>query len=186
MIHEPEVIEQVQRLPCQKFDGLVFRATGTNADPTAFSTNGGRWAPADGADGGCSILYTSLQRNGAIAEVASYLSLLTPVPKKPLMLHTLEAAAQKTLRLAVGDFTKLGIDLYSYTERSYHQTQLVGAAISFLEFDGLIAPSARWECDNLMIFGNNYPLEAKLKIAASEEVRYETWQEFGKATSNQQ
>ena len=97
MIHDPKLIQIIEKLPRRSFDGQVFRATGQNADPTAFSSNGGRWAPPDGAEGGCSILYTSIERNGALAEVASYLSLLTPVPKKPLVVHTLDVAPEKAL-----------------------------------------------------------------------------------------
>lgn len=59
MIHDPELLDLIQRLPRSAFDGQVFRTTGLKADPTAFSTNGGRWAPPDGTDGSCSILYTS-------------------------------------------------------------------------------------------------------------------------------
>ncbi|WP_269584425.1 RES family NAD+ phosphorylase [Roseibium sp. Sym1] len=179
MIYDPELIEHIQSLPCERFDGQVFRTTGLKSDPTAFSTNGGRWAPPDGNNGGCSILYTSLERNGALAEVASYLSLLTPVPQKSLALHTLEVAPQKTLRLAIGDFSKLGIDASSYNKRNYEKTQLVGAVINFLELDGLIAPSARWNCANLMIFGDNYPLDAKLRIVSTEEISFEAWNTFG-------
>ena len=109
MIHDPELIQMIQGLPRRSFDGQVFRATGRNADPKAFSSSGGRWAPPDGAEGGCSILYTSTERNGALAEVASYLSLLTPVPTKPLVLHTLDVAPEHSLEFAIGDFEAFGI-----------------------------------------------------------------------------
>lgn len=52
MIYDPELIEHIQSLPCERFDGQVFRTTGLKSDPTAFSTNGGRWAPPDGNNGG--------------------------------------------------------------------------------------------------------------------------------------
>ena len=82
--------------------------TGKNADPTAFSTNGGRWAAPGIEDGGFAILYTSLEENGAIAEVASYLALLTPVPRKSLRLHTLEVSISRALKVAEADFEALG------------------------------------------------------------------------------
>ena len=176
MIHDPELIQMIQELPRRTFDGQVFRATGRNADPKAFSSSGGRWAPPDGAEGGCSILYTSTERNGALAEVASYLSLLTPVPTKPLVVHTLDVAPENALELAIGDFEGFGIDRAKYLGRNYQRTQLIGAAINFLELDGLLAPSARWECGNLMIFESNYALDSKLEITSSETVTYEDWQ----------
>lgn len=36
------------------------------------------------------------------------------------------------------------------------QTQQIGTAVQFLGFDGLIVPSARWECKNLVLFTNNH------------------------------
>ena len=120
--------------------------------------------------------YTSTERNGALAEVASYLSLLTPVPTKPLVVHTLDVAPENALELAIGDFEGFGIDRAKYFERNYRRTQLIGAAINFLELDGLLAPSVRWECDNLMIFESNYALDSKFEITSSETVTYEDWQ----------
>lgn len=175
MIHDPELIDHIQRLPTVTFDDPVFRATGMNADPTAFSSTGGRWAAPEIEEGGFSILYTSLEAKGAIAEVASYLALLTPVPRKPLKLHTLDVSVEKALKVAVTDFEALGINTDTYERRNYEGTQRVGAAINFLELDGLIAPSARWECDNLMIFANRHSIDAKLAISDSEPIPFEEW-----------
>ena len=128
--------------------------------------------------GGCPILYTSTMREGAIAEVASYLGLLDPVPRKPLKLNELEVSLDKTLRLAVADFSKLGIDGGLYGKRNYEQTQRVGAAVNFLELDGLIAPSARWECDNLMIYGYNHSIEKKLEVIEGSELPFADWSRY--------
>ena len=179
MIHDPELLEYLEQLERVRFDGEVFRTTGQNADPTAFSSNGGRWAPPNGEEGGCSTLYTSTTREGSISEVASYLKLQTPVPNRPLNVHTLEVAPEKTLRLRVADFEKLGINPNRYSERNYSMTQLIGSAANFLEFDGLIAPSARYDCDNLMLYESNYSLDSKLKVVATEVVQPNDWQQFG-------
>lgn len=178
MIHDPELIEKIQKLPKIQFDGDVFRATGIKADPAAFSTSGGRWSISGDSDGGFSILYTSLERNGALAEVASYLSLLSPVPQKSLKVHRITVSVNQTLKLAASNFSDLGIDPEAYGQRSYERTQLIGAAINFLELDGLIAPSARWSCDNLMIFENNHSLESKLEVIEDEEVLYQEWKQY--------
>ena len=184
MIHDPELIEQIQRLPHRSFNDNVFRATGINSDPTAFSTSGGRWAIPEGTDGGFSILYTSLVREGAIAEVASYLGLLNPIPKKPLKVHTISVSVDQAIRVAVGDFAALGIDPNDYSSRNYERTQLVGAAINFLELDGLLAPSARWQCENLMIFANNHPLDATLDAIDEELIPFTDWQALGGPVSS--
>lgn len=178
MIHEPDLVDYLQELPVTSFDDTVYRTTGMNADPTAFSTTGGRWAAPEIDETGFSILYTSLVREGAIAEVASYLAMLTPVPRKSLKVHTLNVSVEKALKIAITDFKALGIEPESYSGRNYERTQQVGAAVNFLELDGLIAPSARWDCNNLMIFANRHSLDQKLDVISSEEVLCDDWKAY--------
>jgi hypothetical protein len=95
------------------------------------------------------ILYTSQARDGALAEVVSYLTLLAPRPlSRPLKVSRLGVSTAKTLWLARVSLQGLGVEMARYGERDYARTQEIGAALAFLGLDGLIAPSARWECDN--------------------------------------
>ena len=45
MFHDQSLVDQLSALTVERFDGEVFRVTGVSADPLAFSSNGGRWAP---------------------------------------------------------------------------------------------------------------------------------------------
>lgn len=175
MIHDPELTTKLGEFPQEKFEGLVYRATGLGSDPVAASISGGRWAPSSMDEGGVPVLYTSLERDGAIAEVASYLAELTPLPRKAIAVHEMKVSTRRTLTLVRADLTTLGIDMARYGERNYEVTQRIGAAINFLEIDGLIAPSARWNCDNLMIFAENHSLNETLETANSEEVDWQRW-----------
>lgn len=175
MIHDPVLTDQLSALPTIRFDGEVFRVTGISADPIAPSTNGGRWAPRPNGDPGVSVLYTSLERDGALAEVVSYLMDLTPRPSKPLRVHRLAVTTSSTLRLIQADLEGLGVDLTRYGERNYSVTQRIGAAMNFLGLDGLIASSARWKCENLMIFAENHSLSEKLEAIDSEDVDWQAW-----------
>ena len=176
MIHDQSLVDQLSALAVEPFKGEVFRATGISADPLAFSVNGGRWAPAarDGAD--VPVLYTSKTRDGALAEIVSYLTLLTPLPtSRPLKVSRLGVSTTKTLRLARVGLEALGVDMGRYGERDYGRTQVIGAALAFLGIDGLIAPSARWDCDNLMIFQTNHLLTERLEIVGKETVDWAKW-----------
>ena len=54
----------------------------------------------------------------------------------------------------------------------------IGTAIAFLECDGLIVPSARWPCENLVIFTDNQLLagrRALLELVGSEEFDWQSW-----------
>jgi len=141
-MHDPKLLDQLENRPTRPFQGAVFRALRGGLDPLTPSTRGGRWAPP----GGISVLYTSLDREGAIAEVAFHWSQLTPWPAKPLDVHEIAAAAEKTLRLIEADLPALGVNPASYKAPKYRRTQEIGAVVEFLGCDGLIVPSARWNC----------------------------------------
>ncbi|HEY1933389.1 MAG TPA: RES family NAD+ phosphorylase [Acetobacteraceae bacterium] len=175
MIHDQDLLDQLSALAVDRFDGEVFRATGVSADPLAFSFNGGRWSPPawDGAE--VPVLYTSMERNGALAEVVSYLTLLTPLPSRPLKVSQLGVPTTKTLRLARADLGGFGVDIARYGERDYSQTQRIGAALAFLGLDGLIAPSARWRCDNLMIYQTNHLLNERLEVIEEAQIDWRAW-----------
>ncbi len=89
----------------------------------------------------------------------------------------LAVSTSHTLQLVRTDLATLGVDLARYGERDYDRTQKIGAALVFLGFDGLIAPSARWPCDNLMIFGDNHALTEKLEVVGEELFEWRVWAE---------
>ncbi|MCY4406362.1 MAG: RES family NAD+ phosphorylase [Rhodospirillaceae bacterium] len=176
MIHDPSLLDGLSEFGAERFEGEVFRATRTNADPVAASISGGRWAPPPDGNTGHSVLYTSLERDGALAEVASFLAQLTPIPgPRPIKVTRLAVATARTMRLVRADLGGLGVDLARFGERDYDRTQKIGAALVFLGFDGLIAPSARWSCDNLMIFGDNHALTEELEAVDEELVEWRAW-----------
>jgi RES domain-containing protein len=172
LIHDPALLERLGALPTEAFNGETFRATPSSLDPLAPSTRGGRWAPP----GEIAVLYTSLSRDGALAEIAFHWGQLSPLPSKPALLHRLQVTTQKTLRLLRTTLRILGVTDADYPTINYDRTQAVGAAIAFLGCDGLIAPSARWECDHLMIFTDHHDIVAnELKVANSEAVDWLAW-----------
>ncbi len=171
MIHDPVLIDRLSALSTVVFDGEVFRATRRNLDPTTPSTAGGRWAPADGP----AVLYSSLKREGALAEIAYHWGQFTPRPTKPALVHRLAVQSQRTLRLIRVDLEGLGVDSLRYLEPNYDQTQRVGAAVSFIGCDGLLTPCARWPCENLILFTDNLGIAAGLDVVETEEVDWEAW-----------
>jgi hypothetical protein len=122
------------------------------------------------------VLYTSLDREGALAEIAFHWGQLTPLPSKPAALHRLRLTSRRTLRLIEADLVSLGVDLAAYRSVNYARTQVIGAAVAFLERDGLIVPSARWDCENLVLFPDNHDLvDDRLEVAESEAVDWRAW-----------
>ena len=170
------LVDRVGAYRPERFEGEVFRATRVGADPTMPSASGGRWAPPSHGASAVHILYTSLERDGALAEVASFLAELTPVPGlRPIEVTRLAVSAARTIRLAHTSLPDFDVEPVLYGTRNYAQTQKIGATMAFLGFDGLIAPSARWPCDNLMIFADNHAPSERLEPVAVKEIEWKRW-----------
>lgn len=174
MIHDRELLDRLADLPTVSFGGEVFRATRLTLKPLASSASGGRWGP----QGGPNVLYTSLQREGALAEIAFHWSQQTPRPSRPAVVHTLRVKSPATLRLLRTDISALGVNEADYERVNLKRTQEIGAAVEFLGFDGIIAPCARWACDNLILFPESASFGGDLEAIAREEV---DWLEWGRA-----
>jgi hypothetical protein len=126
--------------------------------------------------GETATLYTSMEADGALAEIAFHWGQMTPIPSKPAMLHRIRLGTRRSLRLARADLIGLGVDWSRYGTRGYERTQAIGAAVARLKCDGLIAPSARWTCENAMVFLTNQTGEAEIvQFVASEEVDWRAW-----------
>lgn len=175
MLHRFELTDALSKFPEHRFEETVFRVTGRSAEPTAPSGNGGRWAFPSSTDGGCPVLYTSLTSDGAIAEVAAYLSLSSPPPSQRLHLHRLDVTARRVIKLTMSDLATLGITESDYAGRNYIGTQEIGAAINFLGFDGLVVPSARWRCENFILFSENHDFQCRLEKVSKEEIDWQAW-----------
>jgi RES domain-containing protein len=179
--HDPELVDQLAGFTPRPFDGVVWRVTRLNQDPIAFSYNGGRWSPPSSYQS-VPVLYTSLERRAAIAEVTSWLSMLVPRPSKRVVIHRLMVRATDVVTIDAQALGRLGVDSERYSERSYaatgeappSRTQEIGAALSFLGIDGLIVPSARWPSNNLILFDN---LDNQIEVdgGGSEEI---DWLQF--------
>lgn len=179
MIHDAALLDRLADLPTESFQGHVFRATRLSLDPLAPSASGGRWGPS----GGPSLLYTSLAREGALAEISFHWGQQSPRPSRPAAIHTLRVAAPTTLRLIRADIASLGVADVEYERPNLLRTQEIGSAVEFLGYDGLIAPCARWACDNLMLFTESASFAGTLEVVSREEINWEQWaREQGRLT----
>jgi hypothetical protein len=144
-----ELLDAIDAFPREPFEGEVWRVVPEGREPALGRASLSRWC-----DGTFDVLCTSLERDGAIAEIHALLSLQPVFPSKlRWFVHKLKVAAAQTLKLAdLVTLSRLGVDAPRYTDRDYSRTQLIADAAYFLGFDGLIAPSARWSCLNVVLF----------------------------------
>lgn len=171
-MHDRAVLDALEALEPAPFGGTVWRVTRKARDPIRGSSANGRWSPG----GAFEVLYTSLEQAGALAEIGYRLS-LEPVWPSHIEheVHHIEARADRTLRFAdVDSLAPLGVDARRYDSFDYTGTQAVAAAAHFLEFDGLIVPSARHPCSNLVVFTDRVAADA-LDVVVSDEVDWSVW-----------
>jgi RES domain-containing protein len=151
------LIDAIEAIAPERFESTAWRVVKDRRDPRQCSASGGRWD-----DGTFDVLYTSLERNGAIAEMHFHLGRGQPVfpSRVQYRLHELNVMAQRALKLldleALGklgmttkEFGKLA---YQEKKAEYPRSQDIAEVAHFLEFDGLIVPCARWDCRNAVLF----------------------------------
>jgi hypothetical protein len=174
MLHDQTLLDWLADAKPSAFEGIVYRATRRGLDPLMPSTSGGRWMPADTEP----VLYTSLERDGALAEIVYHWNRLTPPPSKPVLVHTLNVSVRRTLVLSPTSFTELGITWPDTDSRQVSRTQAVGAAAAYLGFDSIRVPSARRENDNLIVvFTNHETGDGDLTLRGTETVDWRMWSE---------
>jgi hypothetical protein len=82
---------------------------------------------------------------------------------------------ERLLRLVdMLELEKLGVDVSRYETFDYSATQAIAAAAHFLEFDGLLVPSARFKCNNLALFTDRVS-PRHLQLVSSEDVDWPDW-----------
>jgi RES domain-containing protein len=155
------------------FAGDVWRIVRAERDVLQGYAAGARWDP-----GTFDVLYASLARDGALAEIHFHLSRQPVFPSKMRsVLHRLTVRTQRTLRIAdLAALEALGVSRETYPTLSYARCQEIGDAAQFLGFDGILAPSARWDCHNLVLFLDRIEPDA-LRVEESEAVDWAAWRE---------
>lgn len=181
-IRDNSLIDALEKITPVPFHGLAWRVVRRGRDVLMCSAAGGRWD-----DGTFDVLYTSQKADGAVAERYFHLSRGLPVfPSRPIYhLFELRASMNRTLHLAdLSAVARLGVDAsryraLSYADRTdeYPRTQDIGETALFVGFDGLIVPSARWDCANIVIFCDRVPPD---KYEVSQDHGPLDWAEWQK------
>lgn len=168
-MHDRSLLDALEAIAPQPFAGEVWRITRKGRDALRGSTAGGRWSP----EGEIEVLYTSLMRDGALAEIGFRLSLEPVWPSRiEHEIHRIEAGADRTLRFAdIASLEPLGVEADRYQTFDYTATRAIASAAHFLELDGLVVPSARAPCANLVAFMDR----VTLSLTRSEAVDWQAW-----------
>ena len=158
-IRDHRLLDALDAIDPVEFEGTVWRVVRDGRDVLAGHTSGGRWD-----DGTFNVLYTSMERDGALAEMAYHLRRGQPVipSKVSYRLYDFTLALERGLRFAnlealaaVGlDTARYGALSYAGRVAEYPRSQEIGEAAHMLGFDGLIVPNARADCLNVVVFSD--------------------------------
>ncbi|MCA3561000.1 MAG: RES family NAD+ phosphorylase [Aestuariivirga sp.] len=176
-----QLLDAVDAFAREPFEGRVWRCVRDGRDPTVGSPSQSRWC-----NGQFDVLYTSLKKDGAIAEIDALLSLQPVFPSKIRWdCYELKVRSSKTLRIAdLATLQRLGVETTTYRERHYERTQSIADAAFFLGFDALIVPSARWACHNLVLFtGRLQPADIELEGSIGGPIDWPEWRRHAARTS---
>lgn len=155
--HDDRLLDALGELERGAFSGRIWRVVRYGRTVLDGSRGGGRWNPDH-----LSVLYCAQEADGAVAEIFFHLSRGQSVFPSRMRhdLFELRIQTENTLRLVeMEQLEKLGVDPARYHELLYERTQQIGDAAAFLGFDSLIVPSARYRCNNLVLFLAEFNLE---------------------------
>jgi RES domain len=167
------LLDSIDALDREAVSLNAWRVVRFGRDPLQGSPSRSRWCNET-----FDVLYTSLERDGAIAEVFSLLNSQPVFPSKiEARAHLVSVSLTKILRLdGPGSLAALGVDISRFKERDYLRTQAIADAAHFLDFEGLIVPSARWNCSNLVIFSDRIAPDAiSHKGSESDPIDWTAW-----------
>jgi RES domain-containing protein len=167
------LLDQIDVLPRSRFASTAWRVVRDGRDPLQGGPSLSRWC-----NGEFDVLYTSLESDGAVAELHALLDLQPVFPSKiAFRVHRLKTSVVRALDLTdFSTLSKLGVDISRYQDRNYAATQSIADAAYFLGFDGLLVPSARWPCSNAVLFTDKIePGNLSVEATTTEPVDWTEW-----------
>lgn len=152
-----KLIDAIESIDPVIYRNRVWRVVRQGRDATQCSSSGGRWD-----DGTFDVLYTSEKKEGAIEEMRYHLMRGQPVMPSQIKYHIYEIdlSLDRSLKLLdLQSLQKMGLDTARYGQLSYQEKKMeyprsqdIGEVAHFLDYNGLVVPSARYDCLNIIAF----------------------------------
>lgn len=150
---DPDLLVALEGRREGPFERAVRRVVWADRSPVQGSSGArGRWSsPPDGFE----VLNTSFMPEGASAEFEAFWSLFEQHPDRQALNWRLRVRLNRAVELDFGALETLHVAQSDYGDRECSRTQEISDAANYLGYDGLIVPSARYECRNLIIYIQN-------------------------------
>lgn len=177
--HDDRLLDALGEINPQPFKGTMWRVVRVGRSVFDGSRGSGRWNPAS-----ISVLYGAQVADGAVAEMHFHLNRGQSVFPSRMQhdLFELRIAINNSLILADMDaLARLGVVPERYGEMLYDRTQEIADAALFMGYNGIIAPSARWTCQNIILFLDKIDLD-DIEEVSSSRIDWKEWR--GKNANN--
>ena len=166
MIYSPDTLDILQSAVASAWSGTVYRHMFGSYPPARSNTTGARWN-----DVGVEAIYTSCERETALAEAEYYIAAQPLRPRAKRTLYTIQVSLQNVLDLmAPGLLSKLGITAAVLSSNDQAPCRTIGGAVNWLGHDGMLVPSARHASGtNLVIYQQDLSA-TKFDVVAEEVI----------------
>jgi len=163
LIFRPELLDRLEDIEPRQFSGVVFRHVLGESAPLGANTRGARWNPPD-----VSALYTSLDRDTAIAEGDFILSLQQVRPSVTRWIVQIQVTLQRVMEVDEVTLQELGVSRDVLEALDHTSCSEIGGAVHWLGLEGLIVPSARWPGQNLVIYIGHQDPDGVFEVVGRE------------------
>lgn len=166
MIYRPEMLDILQSAAVSSWNGTVYRHMFGSQHPTRANMGGARWNEPNSA-----AIYTSCERETALAEAEYYMSLQPLRPKARRTLFTIQVSLRNVIDLTgAGLLAQLGITDDILASMDHSPCRTIGGAVNWLGHAGLLVPSARRRGGtNLVIYQQDLSTDS-FEITSEEEI----------------
>lgn len=164
MIHDPALLDALERFDTEPWQGRVYRHMLGSAPPELANERGARWNPP-----GTPALYTSLGETTATAEGDHVIAMQPVPPRASRTIYELNVSIENLLDLTdAGRLAAIGVTEEDFESIPWEPCQRVGGAVAWLGHDGLLIPSVRdSDGSNLVIFTANQPRGSEIVVQGS-------------------
>jgi RES domain-containing protein len=134
-----------------------------NFPPDRENIVGARWNPPE-----VPAIYTSLSREGVLAEAEYQISMEPVRPSVRRTVYEIEVTLSSVLDLSSTNLLKrCGLSLADVASTDHAKCQVVGGAVEHLGHDGLLVLSARGpKATNLVIYPNRQTAQYRFRVAS--------------------
>jgi len=81
---------------------------------------------------------------------------------------------KRVITLTYSDILRLGVHPDHYKDLKYVFTQRIGQAAANIGADGLVVPSARWDCDNIVLFDDTLD-DTSMRVVQTTQIDWIEW-----------